>query len=77
MKCDIQWKTGILPTGDCFVSFENRTTGQHFEMAMDAATALEMGAALVKTGAKRQTGFVPEDATVMPRLIPLNERKPS
>lgn len=65
----INWKIGILPTGDCFMHFDNGK--QHFECAMDETTATEMGKALLETAELRKTGYAPKESGVGPSLIPL------
>lgn len=65
----INWKIGILPTGDCFMHFDNGK--QHFECAMDEDTMIEMGDAMKQTAELRKTGYAPKESGVGPSLIPL------
>lgn len=65
----INWKVGILPTGDCFLHFDNGV--QHFECTMTEDTMIEMGDAMKQTAELRKTGYAPKESGVGPSLIPM------
>lgn len=71
-KTEITWKTGILPTGDCFIHFSNGA--QHFECTLEASTAVEMGSALLSDGKLRLSGYLPLDQSASPSLIPMKPK---
>jgi hypothetical protein len=64
-----KWQVGILPTGDCFLSFNNGE--KKFELTCDEDTCIEMGKALVETGTLRKTGHIPNTSDLTPKLIPM------
>jgi hypothetical protein len=67
-KQNINWKIGILPTGDCFIHFDNGV--QHFECAMTEDTMLEMSKAMHETVTLRKTGYKPKEYS-SPSLVPM------